>query len=387
MPDLLAAGAPIRHPADMRVLVVPDKFKGTLTAHEAAEAIATGWGSIRRDDDVQLLPMSDGGDGFGEVMSQNSGSELREIDTVDAAGQACVAQWWLDRKSGSAIVESARVIGLGMLPPGKFHPFKLDTRGLAAVIRAAAQAGATRCLIGIGGSATNDGGFGLARALGWEFRDRRDHPILTWTDLARAAAIIPPKRRRWFRSCTVAVDVQNRLLGPKGATRVYGPQKGLSRADFPAAEAALGKLARLVAKQSGRNYAAEPGTGAAGGLGFGLRAFLGARLQPGFEIFARQARLRERIRSVDLVITGEGQMDASTLMGKGVGQVARCCAELGVPCIGLAGHVKQAMAEFKGYFTWTLGTTDLADRDKALARPGYWLTRLGATAASLSPVA
>jgi glycerate kinase len=387
MPDLLAGAAAIRHPAGMRVLMVPDKFKGTLTAREAAEAIADGWRSIRREDDIELFPMSDGGDGFGEVMSQNSGAEVREIKTVNAAGEACVARWWLDRKGGSAIIESACVIGLAMLPPGKFHPFELDTGGLAAVVRAAAQEGASRCLIGIGGSATNDGGFGLARGLGWEFRDRRGQPIMAWTDLARAVAIIPPKRRRWFHSCTVAVDVQNRLLGQKGATRVYGAQKGLSPADFPAAEAALRKLARLVAKQSGRNYAAEPGTGAAGGLGFGLRAFLGAQLRPGFEIFARQACLKEHIRWADLVITGEGQMDASTLMGKGVGQVARYCAQLGVPCIGLGGHIKKTIGEFEGSFTWTLGTTDLADRDKALARPRYWLTRLGATAASRSPVA
>ena len=379
----------------MRILVVPDKFKGTLTARQAAQAIASGWRSIRRDDDIQLLPMTDGGDGFGEVMSQLTGAQVRKVRTVDAAGRNCLARWWLNPRDHSAIIESANIIGLAMLPPGQFHPFKLDTRGLGAVIHAAVQAGATRCLIGIGGSATNDGGFGLARSLGWDFRDRSGLPVETWTDLPRAVKVIPPKRHRWFRSSVIAVDVQNRLLGRRGATRVYGPQKGITSADFPTAERALATLAKLLAARSGTNHAAEPGTGAAGGLGFGLRAFLGGRLQSGFDLFAARVHLEQSIRRSDLVITGEGRIDASSLMGKGVGEVANLCRRFRVPCIGLCGSVgddvrsraPQSVPSTEKYFVWTVGTTDLADHADVLARPAFWLRKLAATAASLSPVA
>ena len=370
----------------MRILVVPDKFKGTLTALAAAQAIASGWRSVRRNDNVQILPMSDGGDGFGEVMSQITGAQVHKVRTVDAAGRSCVARWWFDSRKGHAIIDSASVIGLANLPQGRFHPFDLDTRGLGAVIQAAAQAGATRCLIGIGGSATNDGGFGLARALGWEFRDRQNGLVESWTDLPRAVKVVPPKLRRWFRSCVVAVDVQNRLLGRHGATRVYGPQKGITPADFRAAENALRNLASLIELQSGTNVAAEPGTGAAGGLGFGLRAFLGGRLRPGFDLFAQHAHLQKRLRWADLVITGEGQIDTSTLMGKGVGQIAKCCATLGVPCIGLAGNVNLPAPTSSGDFSWTQGITNLTTREEALTKPGYWLRRLAAAAANLSPV-
>lgn len=373
----------------MRILVVPDKFKGTLTARQAAQAIAAGWRSIRSEDKVQLLPMTDGGDGFGEVMSQLTGAQVRKVKTVDAAGRSCQARWWLNNRDRSAIIESANVIGLARLPQGRFHPFELDTRGLGAVIEAAVRAGATRCLIGVGGSATNDGGFGLARALGWEFRDRRGLPVETWTDLPRAVELAPPKRLRWFRSCVVAVDVQNRLLGRRGATRVYGPQKGITSADFGTAEKALAALAKLLAARAGTNHAFEPGTGAAGGLGFGLRAFLGGRLQSGFDVFATKVRLEQCIRRSDLVITGEGRIDASSLMGKGVGEVAKLCRRFRVPCIGLGGSadLARSFSSVKKYFVWTLGTTDLADRAEALSRPAFWLRELGATAASLSPVA
>ena len=309
----------------LRVLIIPDKFKGTLTAHAAAEAIARGWRKARAQDSLELLPMSDGGDGFGEVTSALLQARSQRVKTVDAAHRPCVARWWWEPRTRTAIIESAAVIGLAMLPPKRFHPFQLDTLGLGAVVRAAAKKGATRCLMGIGGSATNDGGFGLARALGWEFLDRNGQLIEHWTGLHRLQRIRAPRRRRWFARRLVATDVQNPLLGPRGATRVYGPQKGLRPQDFALAERCLGRLARVVREQFGRDFAREPGAGAAGGLGFGLLAFLGAELKPGFDLFARQAALERHLRAADLVITGEGAIDRSTLMGKGVGQIARRC--------------------------------------------------------------
>lgn len=359
----------------LRVLVIPDKFKGTLTAREAAEAIARGWRKGRPQDALDLLPMSDGGDGFGEVISAMLCARPRRVKTVDAAHRPCTAQWWWEPRTRTAIIESAGIIGLAMLPPKRFHPFRLDTLGLGAVVRAAAKKGAVRCLIGIGGSATNDGGFGLARALGWQFLDRKGRLIEHWSDLHQLDRIHPPRRRRWFARNLVATDVQNLLLGPHGASRVYGPQKGLRPQDFALAERCLSRLARVVRRQFGRDFAREPGAGAAGGLGFGLVAFLGAELKPGFELVARQTGLRRRLRSADLVITGEGAIDRSTLMGKGVGEVARRCRELSIPCIGLGGMVSLRKSTAKA-FAQVHALTDLTTVHQAKASPARWLERL-----------
>jgi glycerate kinase len=359
----------------LKVLVVPDKFKGTLTAAAAANAIAKGWRRARPDDTVQLLPTSDGGDGFGEVISQLLEAKVQSVRTVDAAHRACVARWWWEPKRKTAIVETANVIGLAMLPPGKFHPFQLDTFGIGAVVRAAESKGARHLLIGIGGSATNDAGFGLARALGWEFLDRAGKPIRRWIQLGALREIRKPARRLRFREVVVAVDVQNPLLGRHGATRVYGPQKGLGPADFELAEGCLRRLVRVQTKAAGTRFANEPGAGAAGGLGFGLLAFLDARLEPGFELFARHARLKRRLNSADLVITGEGAIDRSTLMGKGVGQIAKDCRALNIPCIGLGGLVSLNARE-KQLFTHTAALNDLTTAEQARTKPGYWLERL-----------
>jgi len=302
------------------------------------------------------------------------------IRTIDAAHRPCDATWWWNAKSKTAIVESARVIGLAMLPPGKFHPFALDTFGLGAVISAAGAKGAKHILVGIGGSATNDGGFGLARALGWEFCDRFGKRIEHWTDLHRLAEIRAPKRRPGCR-VTVAVDVRNPLLGRSGASRIYGPQKGLRANDFAPAERCLRRLALVAARQLGKDFARVPGSGAAGGLGFGLPAFAGARVQPGFELFAKLAGLERRLRRADRVVTGEGALDASTLMGKGVGQLARHCRELKIPCIGLAG-VMQHTRELDRLFCRAAALTDLTSRKQAKTRPAFWLERLAARVAA-----
>src|SRR5207249_788688 len=302
-------------------------------------------------DKLELLPMSDGGDGFGEVLSRLLDVQEQTIATLDAAHSPREAKWWWDPKARTAIIESAGIIGLALLPPNKFHPFDLDTFGLGAALQATAGKGARNCLMGLGGSATNDGGFGLARALGWRLLDENDRPIGKWTDLASLQRICPPSPERKFPDLIVAVDVRNPLLGPEGASRVYGPQKGLRPEDFEQAEKCLGRLAEVVERDLRVAAAREPGSGAAGGLGFGLRSFINARLESGFDLFARHARLEERIRAAGLVITGEGAIDRSTLMGKGVGEIARMCQAANVPCIGLAGacsdtEIPQRASEF-----------------------------------------
>ena len=364
----------------LNVLVVPDKFKGTLTAGEAARAIQRGWRRVRSEDTLNLLPMSDGGDGFGEIISGLLGAQPQWVKAVDAAHRRCKVCWWWEPETQLAVIESAKAIGLAMLPPGEFHPFQLDTRGVGTVLRAALARGAEQILIGIGGSSTNDGGFGMARLLGWKFLDNQAKPIERWTDLAQLAEIQPPKRVVPAK-IVVAVDVQNPLLGSQGATRIYGPQKGLRASDFRAVEACLRQLAKVMKAQFKRDLAEVPGAGAAGGLGFGLFAFLGARPEPGFELFARHAQLNRTLRRTDLVITAEGAIDSSTLMGKGAGQVAQLCRDQEIPCIGLAGVAARSRALNK-LFSQVHALTDLTPPDDARTRAGYWLERVAERAAA-----
>jgi glycerate kinase len=360
----------------MRVLILPDKFKGALTAPEAAEAIARGWQKIRTEDELELLPMSDGGDGFGEVMARLMGAQGREVQTINAAHEPICAKWWWASQTRTAIIESAQVIGLAQLPSGKHRPFELDTFGLGKVVEAVTQAGAERCICGIGGSATNDAGFGVARALAFRFLNSADDEITSWTKLSELHQIKAPLNPLRLKNLQIAVDVQNPLVGPQGASRVYGPQKGLREADFPMAEAAFRALVHCVITQLGQDSANEPGAGAAGGLGYGLRVFLGGHFEPGFSIFAQESNLEERIRKADLVITAEGSIDRQSLMGKGTGAVAQLCAKAGVKCLGLAGVSDSAAGLDKLFTRVEAIVPQLTSPDNARKNAAEWLEKL-----------
>jgi glycerate kinase len=362
----------------MRVLIIPDKFKGTLTSQQAARAIARGWRKARPLDLITRLPMTDGGDGFGEVFSDLLGARPRPILTIDAAHRPKRAFWCWDKKAKAAIVESAKFVGLATLPPRKFHPFQLDTFGLGKVLMAAAKAGARRCIVGIGGSATNDGGFGLARGLGWRFLDHSGTEIDEWWRLSDLSEIRRPRAPLKLR-ITVAVDVLNPLLGPNGCSRIYGPQKGLFEFDW--AEKCLGRMATILKTQHGLSCVDAPGAGAAGGLGFGLMAFTDAKLESGFELFARYAKLHERIEAADIVVTGEGAIDLQTRMGKGVGEIAAMCAERKIPCVGLAGMIDPAVGEIE-VFSHCGALTDITTFEKAQTKAAYFLEKLAGQVAT-----
>ncbi len=365
-----------------RVLIVPDKFKGSLTAPEVAEAIASGWRKSRPGDDLDILPMSDGGDGFGGVLAGLMGAQPRRITTVNAAHEPIPCVWWWNANTRVAIVESARVNGLAMMAGKKRHPFQLDTFGLGNVLRAAARAGAVKCITGVGGSATNDGGFGLARALGWKFTGKSGTELAEWWQLFELAEILPPPSPLDM-SIVIAVDVYNPLLGKHGCSRIYGPQKGLRQEDFHFADKCLARLAEVLRKQLHRGNAKEPGAGAAGGLGFGIAAFAGGKILSGFDFFAKNARLQKRIRAADLVITAEGAMDQQTSMGKGVGQIARLCRKEGVPCVGFAGMMDASVKKSR-LFTKARALTDLTSQKNAQARAARWLAKLSAETAGSS---
>ena len=382
-PEQVTNSAGAKPPA-LRVLICPDKFKGTLTATAAAQAIAAGWREARPNDFLDLLPISDGGDGFGELLGHHLGATEQMCDTLDAAHRPVRTTWWWQPHTRTAIVESARVIGLAMLPPGRFHPFDLDTYGLGSVLRDVGARRPRMTLVGIGGSATNDAGFGMARALGWRFLDASRNAITRWPDLARLERIVGFASTHQPGAITVAVDVQNPLLGARGATRVYGPQKGLRPQDFRPAEQALQRVIDVLRRQRRKeaSRATRAGAGAAGGLGFALGAFLRATLEPGFEIFARTTGFRERIREADVVVTGEGAIDTTTVrMGKGVGRVARLGRQLRKPCLGLAGLV-QLPGPSVAPFTRVSGIApDLASADEARAHAAKWLAVLARQAA------
>lgn len=366
----------------LRVLIVPDKFKGSLTARQAAEAIADGWAEVRPDDRLELLPMADGGDGFGAVMGDLLGAQRRLCRTVDAAGRPRAAEWWYEQERSTAIIEAAQVNGLGLLPSGCFHPFALDTFGLGTLLRRVAESGASRIYLGLGGSATNDGGFGLARALGWHFRDRTGTEILRWIDLDRLATVVPPTDALVLPELIIAVDVQNPLLGARGASRIFGPQKGLRSEEIAEAEACLKHLAEVMRDMLGEDHALLPGAGAAGGLGFGLKAFCGGTFRSGGEIFMEVAGLPKRLATHDLVITAEGRFDGQSLMGKGVGLVAAEATRVGRPCLCLAGSLEKGAAETAWPDFQALAIVpEVTPLAEAMARPEECLRRLAAHAA------
>lgn len=364
----------------MKVLIAPDKFKGTLSAAKVARAIARGWRRSRPDDELTLFPVSDGGEGFAELLGRHLGAQRRQIRSLDAAHRRLNAGWWWEPRTRTAIMESAEVIGLAMLPVGRFHPFELDTFGLGVALRALREAGVRRCVVGLGGSATCDGGFGVARALGWNFVDANGAELTRWTDLTRLAKLVPPRRQCWFQDLCVEVDVVNPLLGARGAISVYGPQKGLRPTELGLAERCLRQLAFVYRRQFGQDFARESGAGAAGGLGFGLRAFASGRIESGFEVMAGRLGLERRLRGVDVVVTGEGRLDETTAMGKAVGEIARRCRSMNVPCYGLFGQVSHGVVQVRKNFREVHELASLTTIEDAKARPAHWLERLAARA-------
>ena len=369
-------------PRDRHILIVPDKFKGTLTARQAAETIAAGWHSARPQDTLELLPMADGGEGFGEILGTRIGAQRQSCTTLDAAGRVHTAFWWYAPDSRTAIVETAQSNGLALLPARHYPPCQLDTYGVGLMLQAAHRAGARRVYAGLGGSATNDGGFGMARALGWRFLDHRDHEITEWTALDQLARMDRPAAALQFDELIIAVDVTNPLLGPQGASRIYGPQKGLRPVDMPMAEAALSRLAAAVRDLCGEDIAACPGAGAAGGLGFGLRAFCRGRFESGAVIFAALAQLSARVAQADIIITAEGALDEQSLMGKGVGAIAGAAAEAHKPCICLAGSITAGLSAPWPRFSAYAIVPQIAEFTRAMAEPEACLQQLAYSVAA-----
>ncbi|GLZ54637.1 glycerate kinase [Actinomycetospora sp. NBRC 106378] len=353
----------------MHVLVAPDKFKGSLPAVEVAEAIARAL--TDHGHTVELCPIADGGDGtvdaavaagFDRCALTASGPTGEPVDTSFA------------RSGDTAVVELADVCGLVRLPGGVLEPYAASSYGLGEVVRAALDAGVRRVVLGLGGSASTDGGAGLAQALGAALRDADGAVLPPGTGgggLPAVATVDPPSGTA--AEIEVACDVDNPLLGPYGAAAVYGPQKGAGPEDVTTLDAALAHWADVV----GRELVEEPGAGAAGGAGFGLMTLLGARLRPGFDLVAELLGFDDRLARAALVITGEGRLDAQTLRGKGPAGVAARARAAGVPVLAVAGRVDLAPDELAGAgIVGSAALLDLEpDLDRAQAHAAELVTR------------
>lgn len=323
----------------MRVLIAPDKFKGSLTGAEAAAAIEAGlragWPEDAGDLQCRTCPIADGGDGLAETLVTALRGTWRKIIVQDPLGEPIVASYgWIEDEVGDsrfkplAIIEMAAASGLALMAGRSLDPARASTFGTGELLRHAVDSGAKQILLGIGGSATNDGGTGMALAMGYQFLDAEGRER---TDLPQAlpdiVRILPPPGGP-LPYVTVACDVTNPLLGPDGCTRIYGPQKGIHSEEMPLHEKRLAHLVELLGTP-GEMAAFTTGAGAAGGLGFGAMVFLDASLAPGFVLVADYLGLGHLIAGADLVISGEGRLDAQSLCGKGPHGVVQMARRMG----------------------------------------------------------
>lgn len=345
----------------MHVLISPDKFKGSLGAAEVAAAIARA--VTAHGHTVDLCPVADGGDGTVDV-AVAAGFTRHAVTAAGPTGEPVAGSF--ARSGDDAVVELADVCGLVRLPGGVLRPTGASTVGLGEVVAAALADGARRVVLGLGGSASTDGGAGLAQALGARLLDASGAELprgLGGGRLGEVVSVEPPVLPAGT-TIEVACDVDNPLLGPHGAAAVYGPQKGADTADLVAAlDAALASWARVV---DPGGVADVPGAGAAGGAGFGLMALFGARLRPGFDLVAELLGFDERLARADLVITGEGRLDAQTLRGKGPAGVAARALAAGTPVLAVAGRVDLDADELAG--AGIVGTAALLDLEPDLGR-------------------
>lgn len=324
----------------MRILIMPDSFKGSLSAVQAARAMARGVRAVFPDAALELLPVADGGEGTVETLVEATGGVIHHSTVRGPLGEPVRAAWGVLGDGRTAVIEMAAAAGLTLLEEYQKNPMAATTYGVGELLLAALEAGLSRVIIGIGGSATNDGGTGLATALGARFTDANGRALPPGgAALARLAGVditgLDP--RLAATEILVACDVDNPLCGPRGASAVFGPQKGASQVMVDELDAALAHYAALAEKACGKKVAERPGAGAAGGLGAGLMLFTGAKLQPGIDLVLQAMRAEEKIRQADLVLTGEGNTDFQTCFGKAPAGVGKLAQKHSVPAICISG--------------------------------------------------
>jgi len=347
----------------MKILIAPDKFKGALNARDVAENIAEGLHEVLPNAEIEIVPMADGGEGTAEAICEARGGSWLKCKAHDPIGREIEARYAWIEDGNLAVMEMSEAAGMRRLSENERDPVRATTFGVGEIILDAANRGANEIIVGLGGSATNDGGFGMARALGFRFssnareltEDVSELRNLTTIAAPVAAGVSPasskmqPTRLPPQLKIIAAVDVRNPLLGEKGATRVFGPQKGASKDELSVLEQALTRLADVVAKESDFDFRHKPGAGAAGGLGFGLMSFCGATIRSGFDVVAEAVGLESKMKDIDVVITGEGSLDRQTLEGKTPAGVARLARKLGKKVFAIVGRASEN-GEVSGIF-------------------------------------
>lgn len=324
----------------MKILLAPNAFKESLSAVQVARILGDSLEEALPDSRIERVPLADGGDGTLEVLVELWKGSFRTIATEDPLRRPIEAEVGLSADGKSAIIEMARISGLALLAEEEKDPTKTTTYGLGLAVREVLSWGINRLYLGIGGSATNDGGVGMGEALGFRHLDGSGNPVdPVGGRLPDIARILPPTEEIGIGKVEVSVfsDVTNPLCGQRGASRVFGPQKGATPGQVEFLDRGLEHLSKVWERDLGRTVAELPGAGAAGGLGAGTRVYLDAELVPGADTLLELTDLERRIAESDWVITGEGALDRTTLEGKLPGKVARLAKERGIPCIGIYG--------------------------------------------------
>lgn len=326
----------------MKIVVAPQAFKGSISALEAADAMREGVLRVVPDAEVVMVPVADGGDGTLETLIEGSNGRIHEIEVTGPLEERRVAEWGAMGDGATAVLEMARTSGLALVPEERRNPLIATTYGLGEAMRHAMGRGYRRFIVGIGGSATNDAGAGMAQALGVRLLDESGNELEHGgAALAKLHRIDMSSLDEGVNECEflVACDVNNPLTGPTGASAIYGPQKGATPEMIRELDAALSHFADVVARDIGVEVSDVAGAGAAGGLGGGLIAFVGGQLRAGVDIVLDTVGLDEYLTDCDLVITGEGSMDHSTIYNKAPVGVAARAKRLGIPVVGISGSL------------------------------------------------
>ena len=334
----------------MKILIAVDSFKGSLSTGQAAECIGNGIRRVFPKAEIEAVPIADGGEGTVETLLTSVGGRKKYVTVTKPNGGFREAAFGI-LKNKAAILEMAEASGLPLVEPDKRNIMKATTYGTGELIKAALDEGCSRILIGIGGSATNDGGIGMAQALGVSFKNSRGEEVGAGggvlTDIV-SVDLSGLDRRISDTEITVMCDVTNPLYGACGAARIFGPQKGASKEEVSLLDEGLKHLAEIMRQISGEDLSQSAGAGAAGGLGWGLQVFLGAKLQPGIEAIMDAAGMDEKIKAADLVITGEGRIDSQSVCGKVIDGVAGRAKRYHKPVAAIAGSLAGGLSEVYG---------------------------------------
>ena len=353
----------------MKIVTAIDSFKGSMTSMEAGLAVTEGVHRVDSDVDVQIRPLADGGEGTVEALVAGMNGMKQEIQVTGPLGTPVVCEYGIIESSHTAVIEMSGAAGITLVPDEKRNPLYTTTYGVGEVIKDAISKGCRRFIVGIGGSATNDGGIGMLKALGYQFSDENGQDVGEGGQaLERVSSIIIEKANPILKECNfhIACDVTNPLCGKNGATYIYGPQKGVTPEIAEELDQAMNHYASVTSKFLHNDYASAEGAGAAGGLGFAFLSYLNATLTPGIDLILNAVELEKELEDTDITVTGEGRLDHQTAMGKAPVGVARLAKKYGSKVVAFAGSVTSEAtacnaAGIDAFFPIVRGITTLAE--------------------------